>query len=554
MSSPVRQAASRSTSSKPRSSWEIAALGPPEPVALLVRPRDGRPLHRRRRPGRGRGGRLHAARRARASRTTAGIVYEGSQRYEDGDPGPGKLVFPVFEYAHDRGCTVTGGYVYRGTARPAERGRYVVRRLLQRDVWSFRVSAGEGVGSSEGAVQDRRASPRSARTPPASSTRSLDGHRYARRSLARGREPDVAERADRCPRSAGARRTRGGACPSAAYASAFSDSVSSRSSRATSVKPVLLLGRPVQPLELVRDAVEPLEQRVELAVSDVLRAPRARFYDARARSELARRARGRRRRRPRALRGVARARPRPSRAPTTRRVRAELGERDARERLGRVGEDAERRARSPRARAAPRSSPRLGAGRRARAPRRSARAARASCPRRAGRAPPRPSPRSAGSASGSTPSTRAGRLEPVVPERPRVAERVEVDRDGARVRHASRRARTDCQRTTPTATPTASIATSSGEPMPARDERLVDLVADRVERRRARTRARLVRSRVRGARRAPRTRPRARACAARGPSRRARCRGRAPTRTRRSAPPRRGRGARGATKEPDTVR
>ena len=34
---------------------------PPEPVALLVRPRDRRPLHRRRRPGRDRGDQLHAA-------------------------------------------------------------------------------------------------------------------------------------------------------------------------------------------------------------------------------------------------------------------------------------------------------------------------------------------------------------------------------------------------------------------------------------------------------------------------------------------------------------
>ena len=41
--------------------------------------------------------------------------------------------------------------------------------------------------------------------------------------------------------------------------------------------------------------------------------------------------------------------------------------------------------------------------------------------------------------------------------------------------------RTDCQSAIPTATPTASIATSSGRSVPARDEHLVDLVADRVQ-------------------------------------------------------------------------
>jgi glucose/arabinose dehydrogenase len=71
--------------------------------------------------------------------------YEGSQRYASGDPGPGTLVFPVFEYGHDRGCSVTGGYVYRGSARPAERGRYVFGDYCSGTIWSFRVSAGKAV-------------------------------------------------------------------------------------------------------------------------------------------------------------------------------------------------------------------------------------------------------------------------------------------------------------------------------------------------------------------------------------------------------------------------
>jgi glucose/arabinose dehydrogenase len=72
-------------------------------------------------------------------------LYEGSQRYEEGQPGPGKLVFPVFEYGHDEGCTVIGGYVYRGRARPAERGRYLFGDYCSGIVWSLRVRSGDAV-------------------------------------------------------------------------------------------------------------------------------------------------------------------------------------------------------------------------------------------------------------------------------------------------------------------------------------------------------------------------------------------------------------------------
>ena len=74
-------------------------------------------------------------------------LYEGSQRFEEGQPGPGQLVFPVFEYGRAGGsCTVVGGYVYRGKARRAERGRYIVGDYCSGFVWSFRVRAGEASG------------------------------------------------------------------------------------------------------------------------------------------------------------------------------------------------------------------------------------------------------------------------------------------------------------------------------------------------------------------------------------------------------------------------
>jgi glucose/arabinose dehydrogenase len=73
-------------------------------------------------------------------------VYEGSQRFEEKAVGPGELVFPIFEYSHDRGCTVVGGHVYRGSARAAERGRYTFGDYCSGVVWSLRVRGGEGAG------------------------------------------------------------------------------------------------------------------------------------------------------------------------------------------------------------------------------------------------------------------------------------------------------------------------------------------------------------------------------------------------------------------------
>jgi glucose/arabinose dehydrogenase len=73
-------------------------------------------------------------------------LYEGSRRFEEGNPSTGKLVFPVAEYTHARGCSVTGGFVYRGTARRSERGRYVYGDYCSGIVWSFRIAGGEARG------------------------------------------------------------------------------------------------------------------------------------------------------------------------------------------------------------------------------------------------------------------------------------------------------------------------------------------------------------------------------------------------------------------------
>ena len=78
-------------------------------------------------------------------------LYEGSRRFEEGSPTAGELVFPVAEYSHGRGCSVTGGYVYRGSARRSERGRYIYGDYCSGIVWSFRIA--------EGAATDLRVEP-----------------------------------------------------------------------------------------------------------------------------------------------------------------------------------------------------------------------------------------------------------------------------------------------------------------------------------------------------------------------------------------------------------
>jgi glucose/arabinose dehydrogenase len=74
-------------------------------------------------------------------------IYEGSRRYEDTPQGPGTLVYPVFEYTHDGGsCTVIGGFVYRGKARPSLRGRYILGDYCSGNIWSLEIRGGEAKG------------------------------------------------------------------------------------------------------------------------------------------------------------------------------------------------------------------------------------------------------------------------------------------------------------------------------------------------------------------------------------------------------------------------
>ena len=51
------------------------------------------------------------------------------------------LVKPIFEYSHDDGCSVTGGYVYRGKAVAALAGRYLFTDYCKAKLWATTRSA-----------------------------------------------------------------------------------------------------------------------------------------------------------------------------------------------------------------------------------------------------------------------------------------------------------------------------------------------------------------------------------------------------------------------------
>ena len=79
-------------------------------------------------------------------------------------PDRAPFTFPVVEYTHGEGCSVSGGYVYRGCALPDLRGTYFYSDFCSSFVRTFRGVAG-------GVAQDER--DRSADLEPAGA-RTLD--------------------------------------------------------------------------------------------------------------------------------------------------------------------------------------------------------------------------------------------------------------------------------------------------------------------------------------------------------------------------------------------
>jgi glucose/arabinose dehydrogenase len=73
-------------------------------------------------------------------------VYEGRSPFQQGELGPGTLTMPIAQYTHDDGCTVVGGYVYRGKLVRAAQGRYFYGDYCSGIVWSLTVKGGNVSG------------------------------------------------------------------------------------------------------------------------------------------------------------------------------------------------------------------------------------------------------------------------------------------------------------------------------------------------------------------------------------------------------------------------
>ncbi len=76
-------------------------------------------------------------------------VMEGNACFADPGCDSTGLTLPVLEYTHADGCSVTGGFVYRGTALPEIAGHYFYADFCEGWVRSFRLGGGSAADERE---------------------------------------------------------------------------------------------------------------------------------------------------------------------------------------------------------------------------------------------------------------------------------------------------------------------------------------------------------------------------------------------------------------------
>ena len=69
-------------------------------------------------------------------------VMEGTQCYNATSCDKSGLTLPILDYDHNQGCSITGGYVYRGSAIPELQGRYLYSDFCEGWLRSLRFDSG----------------------------------------------------------------------------------------------------------------------------------------------------------------------------------------------------------------------------------------------------------------------------------------------------------------------------------------------------------------------------------------------------------------------------
>jgi glucose/arabinose dehydrogenase len=78
-------------------------------------------------------------------------LMEGRHCFQSGCDSTG-LIQPVAEYGHDSGCSVTGGYVYRGSRYPALTGGYLFSDYCSGTIWALSAAAAIADGKADPAI------------------------------------------------------------------------------------------------------------------------------------------------------------------------------------------------------------------------------------------------------------------------------------------------------------------------------------------------------------------------------------------------------------------
>jgi glucose/arabinose dehydrogenase len=63
--------------------------------------------------------------------------YEGNHPYNTNGCNYPEYIYPIWEYSHSFGCSVTGGYVYRGPSVPELTGKYIYADYCSSTIWSL---------------------------------------------------------------------------------------------------------------------------------------------------------------------------------------------------------------------------------------------------------------------------------------------------------------------------------------------------------------------------------------------------------------------------------